>query len=138
MYSEKCNESDKEYIIDKLVAYNLSKVKAEQQELFIDLSRKFVREGKIIAGIIAQMYCWNMVYVDTLWVDSESRGKGLGYRLLTELEDDAKKKGAKLIHLDTFDFQAKEFYEKCGYSVFGKLEDCSSSHCRFYMKKHLE
>ena len=91
MYSEKCNESDKEYIIDKLVAYNLSKVKAEQQELFIDLSRKFVREGKIIAGIIAQMYCWNMVYVDTLWVDSESRGKGLGYRLLTELEDDAKK-----------------------------------------------
>ena len=48
MYSEKCNESDKEYIIDKLVAYNLSKVKAEQQELFIDLSRKFVREGKIL------------------------------------------------------------------------------------------
>ena len=138
MYSETCNESDKEYIIDKLVAYNLSKVKAEQQELFIDLSRKFVREGKIIAGIIAQMYCWNMVYVDTLWVDSESRGKGLGYRLLSELEDDAKKKGAKLIHLDTFDFQAKEFYEKCGYSVFGKLEDCPSSHCRFYMKKHLE
>ena len=27
-------------------------------------------------------------------------------------------KGAKLIHLDTFDFQAKEFYEKQGYIVF--------------------
>ena len=40
MYSEKCNESDKEYIIDKLVAYNLSKVKAEQQELAESLLEK--------------------------------------------------------------------------------------------------
>lgn len=51
--------------------YNLSKVQAEQSELFIDLSHKIEKDGKIIAGIIARMYCWNVVYIDTLWVDSK-------------------------------------------------------------------
>ena len=43
----------------------------------------------------------------------------------------------KLIHLDTFDFQAKEFYKKQGYVVFGKLDDCPENHCRYFMKKLL-
>ena len=46
-------------------------------------------------------------------------------------------KGAKLIHLDTFDFQAKEFYEKQGYIVFGILENCPEKHYRYYLKKVL-
>lgn len=92
---------------------------------------------KIVAGIVARMYCWNVVYVDTLWVDSSYRGKKLGSLLLEEVENDAKSKGAKLIHLDTFDFQAKEFYEKQGYIVFGILENCPEKHYRYYLKKVL-
>ena len=80
---------------------------------------------------------WNVVYVDTLWVDSSYRGKKLGSLLLEEVENDAKSKGAKLIHLDTFDFQAKEFYEKQGYIVFGILENCPEKHYRYYLKKVL-
>ena len=56
---------------------------------------------------------------------------------LEEVENDAKSKGAKLIHLDTFDFQAKEFYEKQGYIVFGILENCPEKHYRYYLKKVL-
>ena len=41
--------------------------------------------------------------------------------MLAEVESAAKEKGCYLIHLDTFDFQAKEFYEKQGYAVFGVL-----------------
>ena len=51
-----CTNEDKEYLVEKLVDYNLSKVQAEQSELFIDLSRKIEKDGKIIAGIIARMY----------------------------------------------------------------------------------
>ena len=61
--------------------------------------------------------------------------KKLGSLLLEEVENDAKSKGAKLIHLDTFDFQAKEFYEKQGYIVFGILENCPEKHYRYYLKK---
>ena len=81
------------------------------------------------------MYCWNVAYIDTLCVDEAYRGKGLGAKLLAEVESAAKEKGCYLIHLDTFDFQAKEFYEKQGYEVFGVLEDCPKRHCRYYLKK---
>ena len=133
---EKCTEGDAEYIIDRLVEYNLSQVPSEQITLFDTLDKKITDDnGRIIAGCIARMYCWNVAYVDTLWVDSKYRGKGLGARLLAEIEKTAKTKGCYLIHLDTFDFQAKEFYERQGYVVFGVLEDCPKGHCRYYLKK---
>ena len=137
MNIEICTKQDQDYLIDRLVEYNLSQVKSDQEENFIDLSMKVVEDDKIIAGIIAKMYCWNIVYVDTLWVDPDYRGRRIGEKLLARLEDEAKLKGAKLIHLDTFDFQAKDFYQKQGYEVFGKLKDCPENHCRYYMKKTL-
>lgn len=48
-----------------------------------------------------------------------------------------KEKGGKLVHLDTFDFQAKDFYLKNGYEVFGVLEDCPKGHKRYYLKKNI-
>lgn len=135
---EKCQDGDSEYIINKLVEFNLSQVPAEQKVLFDSLDKKITDEnGKIIGGCIARMYCWNVAYIDTLWVDSEQRNNGLGSKLLAEIEATAKAKGCYLIHLDTFDFQAKNFYEKQGYNVFGVLEDCPKNHCRYFLKKEI-
>lgn len=83
------------------------------------------------------MYCWNVVYVDILWVDTDYRSKGLGKSLLIELEKISKDKSVTLINLDTFDFQAKDFYVKQGYEVFGVLDDCPQGHTRYYLKKYL-
>lgn len=55
-----------------------------------------------------------------------------------EVEKSAIKKGCELIHLDTFDFQAKDFYLKYGYEIFGVLEDCPEKHKRYYSKKHIQ
>lgn len=137
MNIETCTKEEQDYLVDRLVEYNLTQVEATQKENFIDLSRKIVKNGKIIAGIIARMYCWNVVYVDTLWVDPNYRERKIGKSLLKNVETEAKSNGAKLIHLDTFDFQAKDFYEKQGYVVFGKLDDCPENHCRFFMNKLL-
>ena len=46
-----------------------------------------------------------------------------------------REKGCHLIHLDTFDFQAKDFYIKHGYEVFGVLDECPKKHKRYYLKK---
>jgi hypothetical protein len=55
-----------------------------------------------------------------------------------ELSPEAKLIGATLAHnTDTFDFQAKDFYLKQGYEIFGVLKDCPSGHKRYYMKKIL-
>ena len=135
---ESCKNGDADYIIDRLVEYNLAKVPAKQKVLFETLDKKITDDnGNIIAGCVARMYCWNVTYVDTLWVDETYRGKGLGAKLLEEVEKTAKEKGCYLIHLDTFDFQAKEFYEKQGYEVFGVLDNCPTEHCRYYLKKNL-
>lgn len=131
----KMNKDEQDYVVDRLVEYNLSKVPAKQNELFIDLSKKVEYKGKIIAGIIARMYCWGCVYIDTHWVDEKYRNKNIGTQLLISVENEARIKDAHLIHLDTFDFQAKEFYLKVGYDVFGKLEDCPLNHIRYFMKK---
>ena len=133
-----CNGSDKAFLVDKLVEYNLSQVPATQEENFVDLSRKVMSEdGKILAGIVVRMYCWKCIYIDTFWIDESMRGEGLGTLLLEEVERVAKENGSHLIHLDTFDFQAKDFYLAHGYSVFGKLKDCPKGHTRYFMSKVL-
>ncbi len=133
---ENCTDGEAEYIVDRLVEYNLSQVPSEQKTLFDTLDKKITDDnGRIIAGCVARMYCWNVAYVDTLWVDESCRGTGLGSQLLAEIEKTAKEKGCYMIHLDTFDFQAKEFYEKHGYKVFGAIEDCPKEHCRYYLMK---
>lgn len=134
---DKCTEKEKSHIIEELISYNLSKVEATQNELFVDLSYKIESQGKIIAGIIARMYCWNVVYIDSLWVDDLYRNQHIGTRMLQQVESVSKKMGAYLIHLDTFDFQARDFYEKHGYTVFGKLDDCPRHHCRYFLRKDL-
>ncbi len=134
-----CDNADADYICDRLVEFNLSKVALRQDIAFESLNKKVTDDnGRIIGGIIARMYCWKVVYVDILWVDDSIRGQGIGTYLLNDLEKTAKDKGVTLIHLDTFDFQAKDFYLRNGYEVFGILDECpSGGHSRYYMKKYL-
>ena len=135
---DNCKENDEEYICYRLVEYNLTQVPATLEILFENINKKFLNaNGEIIAGCVARMYCWNVLYIDILWVDKNYRNQGLGSKLLEYVEDTAKKKGCYLIHLDTFDFQAKDFYFKHGYEVFGTLKDCPKGHCRYYLKKSI-
>ncbi|WP_160672140.1 GNAT family N-acetyltransferase [Clostridium sp. C8-1-8] len=123
---------------DGIVEYNASKVPYTQAPTFIPLNRVIKSsEGETLAGINTMLYCWNCLYVDVLWVKEGFRDKGYGSILLKEVEDIAKERGCKLIHLDTFDFQAKDFYLKHGYEVFGILEHCPEGHNRYYLKKTL-
>lgn len=122
----------------KLVEFNRQRVPFQQSEDWIDLAYTLKDEtGQTIAGINAVHYCWNILYVDILYVENAHRGKGYGKLLLNKAESESKKLGGYLSHLDTFDWQAKEFYEHLGYEVFGILENCPPSHDRYYMKKVL-
>ena len=129
-----------EYVlVDKgIVEYNLSKVPFTQEIPFDSINRVIKgSNGDMIAGINSNLYCWNCLYIDVLWVKEEFRKDGYGSALLNEVEKISKEKGCKLIHLDTFDFQAKDFYLKHGYEIFGVLEDCPMEHNRYYMKKNI-
>jgi hypothetical protein len=41
------------------------------------------------------------------------------------------------VFLSTFSFQARPFYERFGYEVFGELPDYPEGHSLYFMKKML-
>ena len=135
---EPCTEGDLKIIGDGLNAYNAGQVPFTQDKPFVDMSRKVVDEdGKIIAGCSAVMYGWRVLYIEILWVDEPWRRRGIGLSLLRAVEEEARGQGAYLAHLDTFDFQARGFYEKQGYRLFGTLKDVPKGHERYYLQKQL-
>lgn len=131
---EKSSEEDKKLVLGGLLKYNDEAV-PDAPGCSGDISRKVVDEhGKIVAGLIGMLY-WGCAYVEILWVDKEHRKDGIGSLLLKEIEQEVKEKGGHMIHLDTFDFQAKDFYLKNGFEIFGILDDCPEGHKRYYLKK---
>jgi ribosomal protein S18 acetylase RimI-like enzyme len=93
-------------------------------------------DQEIVGGVIGEIY-WGWFYLDLLWVKDELRGRGYGHRLLTLAEQEARQRGAKNVYLDTFSFQAPNFYKQHGYQVFGELEDFPPGHQRYFLTKQL-
>jgi GNAT superfamily N-acetyltransferase len=96
-----------------------------------------VRDGKgrLLGGLILQSY-WRESYVELLWLSARARGSGHGSRLLKEAERRARRRGSRLIHLNTFSVQAPGYYEKHGYQRFGGMSGSPKGESRhFYVKR---
>lgn len=130
-------DEESEYISDEIMSFNAHKVPFTQKETPIFKKYVIKNNNTIIAGINTVMYHWGILFIDELFVSESNRQKQFGSYLLKKVEEEAKELGATLSHTDTFDFQAKDFYLKQGYEVFGILENCPPEHCRFYLKKIL-
>jgi ribosomal protein S18 acetylase RimI-like enzyme len=74
-------------------------------------------DNEEVIGVLNAFTAFSEVYIDDLWVDSSHHGKGHGRTLLTALEDHFKGQGFNNINLVTSQFQAPEFYKKCGFEV---------------------
>jgi GNAT superfamily N-acetyltransferase len=93
-------------------------------------------DEEIVGGVLGEIY-WGWFYLDLIWVKDELRGRGYGHQLLTRAEDEARQRGAKNVYLDTFSFQAPDFYIQHGYQVFGELQDFPVGQQRYFLKKQL-
>ncbi len=91
--------------------------------------------GKAHAGIIVT-FLWNCIHIDSLWVDESLRGQDFGSKLMKIAEDEAVKRSCTIAYTDTFTWQAPEFYEKLGYTLYGKLDGFpEGSFLSYYSKK---
>ncbi|OXB08400.1 hypothetical protein B0A81_08770 [Flavobacterium plurextorum] len=61
----------------------------------------------------------------------------MGTQILKHVEKIAKEKGAEISMLDTFDFQAEEFYLKNGYKQVGEIKNFPIGCRRIYFSKEL-
>jgi ribosomal protein S18 acetylase RimI-like enzyme len=93
-------------------------------------------DGEIAGGVLGDVI-WQWFHIDLLWVKEELRGLGYGHQLLVQAEEEAHRRGAKHAMLDTFSFQAPEFYKRHGYRVFGELPDFPAGYTRYYFVKEL-
>jgi GNAT superfamily N-acetyltransferase len=93
-------------------------------------------EGEILGGLLGQIW-GQWLYVAILAVREPFRGHGYGTKLLTSAEQYASERGCANAWLSTFSFQARPFYERLGYHLFGTLEDYPKGHALFFMTKRL-
>jgi ribosomal protein S18 acetylase RimI-like enzyme len=92
--------------------------------------------GNIVGGVTGHSR-WGWLYLATVAVSAELRGQGWGRQLIEAAEAVAVQRGCQYVWLDTYSFQARPFYEKLGYRVFGQLPDHPPGHTRFFMFKTL-
>ena len=128
------SEKETEQIRKSLFEFNTKKV-GDDGHTPLNIV-EYDADGNIIGGILGGTY-WGWMYVDILWVHEDHRGKGIGSKLLTEAETEAKARGCHHVHLDTMSWQAPKFYEKHGYSVIGILPDIPEGNQKHLMMKAL-
>jgi GNAT superfamily N-acetyltransferase len=122
------------FLEDNVVAYNYAQTGVSEWHpvgFFLRNPR-----GEWLGGCTG--YIWGgWLHVRWLWVTQTLRGGGHGSKLLAAAERFGAERGAAAVTLETHSFQAREFYLKHGYAVFGTLEDYPPGHSKYFLRKPL-
>lgn len=94
-------------------------------------------DAGIIFGGLWGSSNFTQLHIDLLYVPDALRGMGVGGAVVGQAEAEAVRRGCRGVWLDTYSFQARGFYERLGYRVFGTFEDYLPGHDRFFLKKAL-
>ncbi|WP_329547184.1 GNAT family N-acetyltransferase [Streptomyces sp. NBC_01356] len=93
--------------------------------------------GALAGGLVGHTWA-TWLHVTYLWVDAPHRGTGLGSRLLAEGERLAiEERGCRAARLETWDFQAPDFYKKQGYEVVCVIPDYPPGITEYTLTKRL-
>ena len=95
-------------------------------------------ENDVIIGVGMGESKYDWLILQYLWVEEKYRKNKVGTNLLKRIEALVSERKLAGIHLDTFEFQAKEFYEKNGFSVFGEINNHPIGYKRYFMKKEFK
>jgi len=124
-------KEDDDFVISKTLEYN-SQFVENKYEL---LSVYFRNDANEILGGITGKTFWNWLHVEYLWVSESERENGIGSKIMLAAEAEAVARGCVGSTLDTYSFQALEFYKKLEYKVIGSLSGYSGEHERYYLQK---
>ena len=128
-------ESHKAQEIGNLIrAYNRSKrEEAESKPLNLYVEDE---KGNLMAGLVAETF-GNWLEIEYLFVREELRGQGIGSKLLQRAENEAKKRNCRFAFVNTYQFQAPDFYKRYGYKEVFALKDYPYTGQRYYYQKDL-
>ena len=129
---ENPSEADREAVLQPLRAYNTERAGDPRiRPVTLLLADE---AGNHVGGLWGKCaYDW--LFVDLLAVPEEYRGGNYGNTLMERAEEIARANDCVGMWLDTFEFQARGFYEKLGFEVFGTLDDHPVGHKKFFLRK---
>lgn len=93
-------------------------------------------ERGIVAAVVGFLV-GDEVFIDWVWVEESLRGRHLGAHVLAAAEKAAFDHGCKRVTLNTFTFQAPDFYRKQGYRVLAEIPDFMVGQSKIYFRKEL-
>ncbi|MBK1685659.1 GNAT family N-acetyltransferase [Rhodoferax fermentans] len=128
------DENIRQAILAPLRAYNDSQAGPSQgRPLVIQVIDPM---GATLGGLWGYTgYGW--LFTQLLVVPESLRGQGVGTQVMQLAETEAITRACHSAWLDTFEFQARGFYERLGYSCFAELPNYPVGFSRFFMKKGL-
>jgi ribosomal protein S18 acetylase RimI-like enzyme len=113
-YEADPNPNDIQFLNDGITAEH--KRKKEMKPL--DFFAYFIRDDQgLIVGGCAGDNMYGGLFVGQLWVTENLRGKGYGTKLMSLAEELARKSQCQFISVNTFDWEALDFYKKLGFYV---------------------
>jgi len=118
-----------------LIAFNVA-VTGTMPRGELQLAIRDPGTGRVLGGLTGR-YAYRWLFVELLHVPEALRGTGIGTDLMRRAEAEALARGCIGVWLDTFSFQARGFYERLGYAVFGTIEDYPPGHARHFLAKRL-
>jgi GNAT superfamily N-acetyltransferase len=87
------------------------------------------------AGGLSGWADFDWAFIHLLYLPEALRRQGHGRELINRAEMWARERGLVGMWLDTFEFQARPFYEKLGFEVFGQIDDHPVRKTRYFMSK---
>lgn len=107
----------KDTIYNGLKAFNMRHFPDEDIESIACIATD--DNGDTIGGLTGEVFT-NTLFVEFFWIDESVRQSGLGRQIMQHLEQEAKAKGVTHLYLDTYTFQARDFYLKLGFEEVGR------------------
>lgn len=122
-----------EYIIQQLWQHNSRFAEINMKPLNVIL---YDDEQYIQGGLLAHTW-FGTLDIHYLWIDEAHRQHGTGRQLMQQAEEEARSRGCHMAVVDTLSFQARGFYEKLGYRVYGEQDGYAQRFSRYYLAKRL-
>jgi GNAT superfamily N-acetyltransferase len=131
---DQVSSADEAAVVSGLRAFNVERLGPSNEQPVKLVARD--TDGSVVGGLLGHTK-WRWLYVSKLWVAESARGQGVGSKLMEAAEKLARSRGCTDVSLDTFEFQARPFYERLGYKLFGTLEGFPPGYRQFYLTKRL-
>ena len=139
-YQSNLSSRNREYLEHSLEAYNFSKNPYMNPKIYdqMDAFGFYAYDhDQVVGGAYGSLDDGYWCHLKLLFVEAEYRGQDIATRLIEQVEQFAKTHHCVGVRTETWSFQARGFYEKLGFELYGQLDNHPPTAIEYLLKKVL-